>query len=86
MGEQPETTSRIDVREVKKAILEQIEEDKEFRYTMMGMPGFKEILDRITRLEEDFKKLAERKQKLEERHQKLEERMTRDGDRLASQS
>ena len=33
-------------------ILKAIEEDREFRYTLMGLLGFREILDRITKLEE----------------------------------
>ncbi len=74
-------------REEKERLLKTIEEDREFRYALMGLLGFKEVLDRITkleerftkleerftRLEEEFKKLAERQQKLEERQQKLEE-------------
>ncbi len=69
--------SKIDVREVKKAILELIEEDREFRYTIMGLLGFKEILDRITRLEERQQKLEERFLELEKRFMKLEERQQR---------
>ncbi|RLG44150.1 MAG: hypothetical protein DRN78_00510 [Thermoproteota archaeon] len=78
-------------REEKERLLKTIEEDREFRYALMGLLGFKEILDRITkleerftkleerftRLEEEFEKLAERQQKLEERQQRLEERFIR---------
>jgi len=53
--------------------LKALEEDREFRYALMGLIGFKEILDRITSLEEGFKKLYERQQRLEERFAKLEE-------------
>lgn len=61
----------------KERILKAIEEDREFRYALMGLLGFKEVLDRITRLEEDFKNLAERQQRLEERFARLEERQQR---------
>ena len=33
-------------------VLKVLEEDLEFRYAVMGLLGFKEILDRITKLEE----------------------------------
>ncbi len=42
----------------------------------MGLLGFKEILDRITRLEERFAKLEERYVELQERFARLEERVT----------
>ena len=61
-------------REERERILKTIEEDREFRYALMGLLGFREILDRITRLEEHFARLEERQQKLEERMVKLEER------------
>ncbi|HDN75878.1 MAG TPA: DUF3782 domain-containing protein [Acidilobales archaeon] len=61
----------------KERILKALEEDREFRYALMGLLGFKEILDRITKLEEGFSKLLERQQRLEERQQKLEERFAR---------
>jgi hypothetical protein len=60
--------------EEKRKILEAIREDAEFRYTLMGLLGFREILDRITRLEERQQKLEERFARLEERFVKLEER------------
>ncbi len=60
--------------EEKKRFLKALEEDREFRYAVMGLLGFKEILDRITRLEERFARLEERQLRLEERQQRLEER------------
>ena len=60
-----------------------LEEDREFRYALMGLLGFKEILDRITRLEEWFKKLYERQQKLEERQLRLEEEFKKLEERFA---
>ena len=64
-------------REEKERLLKALEVDREFRYALMGLLGFREILDRITRLEERFAKLEERQQKLEERFAKLEERQQR---------
>jgi len=65
----------------KEKFLRTLEEDREFRYAVMGLLGFKELLERFTRLEERqselekwFKELAKRQQKLEERQQRLEER------------
>jgi len=43
----------------------------------MGLLGFREILDRVTKLEERFAKLEERQQRLEERFAKLEERVVK---------
>lgn len=60
--------------ELKRELLKLIESDAEFRYALMGLLGFREILDRITRIEERQQKLEERFAKLEERQQKLEER------------
>ena len=60
--------------EEKKRILEAIERDREFRHALMGLLGFREILERIIRLEERFARLEERFVKLEERQQRLEER------------
>ncbi len=60
--------------EEKEKILKALEEDREFRYALMGLLGFKEILERITRIEEIIARIEERQQKLEERQQRLEER------------
>ncbi len=79
------------LKEEKERILRALEEDAEFRYALMGLLGFREILDRITRLEERqqaleertarleewFKELADRQQRLEERQQRLEERFAK---------
>ena len=64
-------------REEKERILETLERDREFRYALMGLLGFKELLDRFTRLEERQHKLEERQQKLEERQHRLELRQQR---------
>ncbi len=62
---------------LKRRILDLIEEDKEFRYALMGLLGYREILERISRIEEMNAKLQERMARLEERQQKLEERQQR---------
>ena len=69
--------------EEKERILKTLEEDREFRYALMGLLGFREILDRITRIEERQQRLEERFAKLEERQQRLEERQQRLEERFA---
>ncbi len=59
----------------KERILKALEVDREFRYALMGLLGFREVLERITKLEEGHKEILERLIKLEERQQKLEERL-----------
>lgn len=59
--------------EEKKRFLKALEKDEEFRYAVGGLIGYKEILDRITSIEERIVKLEERVVKLEERVIKLEE-------------
>ena len=61
--------------ELKREILELIERDREFRYALMGLLGFKELLDRFTRLEERQQRLEERQQRLEERFVLVEEEL-----------
>jgi len=68
--------------EEKERILKAIEEDRSFRYALMGLLGYSEVLERISRIEERIIAIEERQQrieerivKLEERQQKLEERM-----------
>ena len=68
---------------LKREILRLIEEDKEFRYAVMGMLGMSELLERFTRLEERQQKLEERQQRLEERFAKLEERQQKLEERFA---
>ena len=60
--------------EEKERFLKALEEDRVFRYSVMGLLGFKELLDRFTRLEERQARLEERQERLEERFLKLEER------------
>ncbi len=80
----------ISREELKNIILDLVEKDRELRHALMGLLGFKDILDRIVRLEErfarleeEFKKLYERQQILEERFAKLEERFAKLEERFA---
>ncbi len=70
-------------REEKERLLKAIEEDREFRYALMGLLGYKEVLDRILELQERVLKLEEKVAKLEERVAKLEERVVRLEERVA---
>ena len=70
-------------RAEKERILRALEEDREFRYALMGLLGFREVLERITRLEERFSRLEERQLRLEERQQRLEEEFRRLEERFA---
>ncbi len=63
--------------EEKSKLIKALEEDQEFRYAVAGMLGYREILDRITSLEERFAKLEERFVKLEEKFAKLEEKFAK---------
>ncbi len=64
-------------REDKERILKTLEEDREFRYALMGLLGFKEILERQQRLEERFARLEERFIELEKKFIELENRFAR---------
>ncbi len=68
---------------LKKEILRLIEEDREFRYAVMGLLGMSELLERFSRLEERQQRLEERFARLEERQQKLEERFAKLDERFA---
>ena len=61
-------------REIVREIIRAVEEDRELRYLLMGVLGFRELLDRFARLEERQQRLEERQQKLEEQQLRLEER------------
>ncbi|WP_158298242.1 PD-(D/E)XK nuclease family protein [Aeropyrum pernix] len=65
--------SSLSKREIEK-ILRTLERDREFRYALMGLLGFKELLERFEKLEERQLRLEERFSQLEERQIKLEER------------
>ena len=68
---------------LKEEILGLIEKDKEFRYALMGLLGFRELLERFSKLEERQLELERRQQKLEERQQRLEERFAKLEERFA---
>ncbi|MCD6244590.1 MAG: DUF3782 domain-containing protein [Candidatus Korarchaeota archaeon] len=57
---------------LKEEILDLLEKDKEFRYAVMGLLGYKEILERIVSLEERIVSLEEGQQRLEERMGSME--------------
>jgi len=61
----------------KEEFLRLLDEDREFRYAVMGRLGFTELLERFARLEERQAALEERQAALEERQQRLEERVAR---------
>jgi len=75
--------NRVLTKEEKEKILETLEEDREFRYALMGLLGFKELLEKFAKLEERQQKLEERFAELEERQQRLEERFARLEERFA---
>ncbi|MEM4145318.1 MAG: hypothetical protein QXI69_04590 [Candidatus Nitrosocaldus sp.] len=65
--------------ELKKTLLDLLLEDKEFRHAVAGAIGYKEILDRFAKVEEEIKELRRdmdtRFLKVEERIAKVEEEM-----------
>ena len=67
----------------KKRFLEALKEDEEFRLAVAGLLGFREILDRIVRLEERFARLEERQLAVEERLIKLKEGVAKLEERFA---
>jgi uncharacterized protein YoxC len=63
--------------EEKRKILETLEKDVEFRYALMGLLGYRELLDRFSRLEEEQRKLWENQNRLWENQNKLWENISR---------
>jgi len=59
--------------EEKRKILETLEKDVEFRYALMGLLGYRELLDRFSRLEEEQRKLWENQNRLWEEIRALRE-------------
>jgi len=66
----------------KERLLKALEEDREFRYAVMGLLGFSEVLERIVRVEELLARLEEELKQLREGQQGLGERMLRVEERL----
>ena len=62
-------------REEKERFLKALEEDREFRYAVMGLVGYREVLEAITELRKAFARLEERQARLEKRQTRLEEEM-----------
>lgn len=73
----------ISREELKSMILDLVEKDRELRHALMGLLGFKDILERIVGLEERFARLEERQQRLEEEFRRLYERQLRLEERFA---
>ena len=73
--------------DLKKSIIELLEKDKEFRYTIAGLIGYKELLDRIVNIEERLAKFEERITdrllKVEEMIVKIDERVVKIEERFA---
>lgn len=67
----------------KEEFLRLLDEDREFRYAVMGRLGFTELLEHFARLEERQAALEERQAALEERQQRLEEHFARLEERFA---
>src|SRR5579875_1404358 len=69
---------------LRKALIDLLEQDKEFRYTVAGLIGYKEILERLANVEERLADLNERLLKVEERLANVEERLLKVEERLAN--
>lgn len=67
----------------KERLLRALEEDRGLRYALMGLLGYREVLDRITRLEERMQRLEEEFLELRRAQQRLEERFARLEERFA---
>ncbi len=64
--------------ELKRKLLDMLEQDKEFRHAVAGAIGYKEILDRIARIEEEMnKRFLELEERMNERFLELETRIAR---------
>lgn len=64
-------------KEEKERILKTLEEDREFRYALMGLIGYKEVLERITKIEERITEIEDRITKIEDRIIEIENRITK---------
>ncbi len=69
--------------EFKERVLRLLESDREFRYAVMGLLGFRELLERFSRLEERQQRLEERFASIEERQLRLEEEFRKLEERFA---
>ncbi len=64
------------MQSLKEELLDLLEKDREFRYAVAGLIGYKEVLERIASLEERIVSLEEGQQKILERIVSLEEKAT----------
>ena len=62
---------------IKEEFLKLLEEDREFRYTVAGLLGIREILERIDKNTEELVKLQQQVTSLQEQVVKLQEQVTR---------
>ncbi len=69
--------------EFKERVLRLLESDRKFRYAVMGLLGFRELLERFSRLEECQQRLEERFASIEERQLRLEEEFRKLEERFA---
>ncbi len=60
---------------LKREFLELLEKDKEFRYAVAGLLGYREILDELRRLREDFNKLYQKSLEHDKRFEIIEEEL-----------
>jgi len=61
---------------LKKVLLNLLLEDVEFRHAVAGAIGYKEILDRIAKVDEDMnKRFLEMEEKMNKRFLEMEEKM-----------
>ena len=65
----------MSTEELKSKIISLLERDKEFRYTVAGLIGLREILEKLDRHEQELRKLREDMNKLREDMNKLREDM-----------
>ncbi|MEM3916820.1 MAG: DUF3782 domain-containing protein, partial [Candidatus Nitrosocaldus sp.] len=64
--------------ELKKTLLDMLEQDKEFRHAVAGAIGYKELLDRIAKLEEGMnKRFLDMEEQMNARFLKVEEGMNK---------
>ncbi len=60
---------------LKREFLELLEKDKEFRYAVAGLLGYREILDELRKLREDFNKLYQKSLEHDKRFEILEKKL-----------
>ena len=61
-----ELNNKVSVEELKSRIISLLEKDREFRYTVAGLIGLREILEKLDKHEQELKKLREDMNKLRE--------------------